>query len=238
MEKNNENILPDFCMITDNGLELFSGYYITNKKNGIYTLSNGDSEISLPRETVYEIKAHEFNSININDKEYNNILESQYNDFFKYRKPNNAENFIHNYSVICRTQVNTPVEAIKAAKDLINMLPENEKKLVHTILNNKKESNQNINDVVMDLYFSAIKQKPLNDNYIKDVNSKNYIPVKASDYISETGSNIESSLNIKIGDKINNVPIKLWKIENNEKSKKKEIQYKDLIINIKISSKK
>lgn len=71
---------------------------------------------------------------------------------------------------------------------------------------------------------------PLNDNYIKDVNSKNYIPVKASDYISETGSNIESSLNIKIGDKINNVPIKLWKIENNEKSKKKEIQYKDLIL--------
>ena len=217
-------VIPEFSLMTQNGLQTYKDCVVTkfNESDKTYTLRNGDSIISVTEETFKEISSPERfeNKFDENTPAYKKMLKTQYDDFFKERS-NTAYNFRHNLSVFCRKEANSPCDALKVAKGIINKMSPAEQDKTKKLLKKIAREGESLNQLIVRTYHEAIKAVPLNEEYIKQYQPENRIARPFYDTLSTDGQKIDSDpqllrtdkdYNLKIGDTLKDIDIKLDKI--------------------------
>ena len=217
-------VIPEFAMYTQKGLESFRDFVARgfNAAENTYTLSNGESTMTVTAERFKEITAPERfeNRFDENSPAWKKLCESQYNDFFRQRE-NTAYNFRHNLSVYCRKEANSPCDALHLAKDIIQRMPKEEQRKTEKLLKTMAHENESTNELIARLYHESVKEMPLNEDYIKKYQPEKVIVRPFYDTISDNGKKIEddpslvkgsSDRNLKIGDTLRDVDIRLGKL--------------------------
>lgn len=217
-------VIPEFSLMTQNGLQTYKDCVVTkfNESDKTYTLRNGDSIISVTEETFKEISSPERfeNKFDENTPAYKKMLKTQYDDFFKERS-NTAYNFRHNLSVFCRKEANSPCDALKVAKGIINKMSPAEQDKTKKLLKKIAREGESLNQLIVRTYHEAIKAVPLNEEYIKQYQPENRIVRPFYDTLSTDGQKIDSDpqllrtdkdYNLKIGDTLKDIDIKSDKI--------------------------
>lgn len=217
-------VIPEFSLMTQNGLQTYKDCVVTkfNESDKTYTLRNGDSIISVTEETFKEISSPERfeNKFDENTPAYKKMLKTQYDDFFKERS-NTAYNFRHNLSVFCRKEANSPCDALKVAKGIIQKMSPAEQDKTKNLLKKISREGESLNQLIVRTYHEAIKEVPLNEEYIKQYQPENRIARPFYDTLSTDGQKIDSDpqllrtdkdYNLKIGDTLKDIDIKSDKI--------------------------
>ena len=217
-------VIPEFSLMTQNGLQTYKDCVLTkfNESDKTYTLRNGDSIISVTEETFKEISSSERfeNKFDENTPAYKKMLKTQYDDFFKERS-NTAYNFRHNLSVFCRKEANSPCDALKVAKGIIQKMSPAEQDKTKNLLKKIAREGESMNQLIVRTYHEAIKAVPLNEEYIKQYQPENQIARPFYDTLSADGQKIDSDpqllrtdkdYNLKIGDTLKDIDIKSDKI--------------------------
>lgn len=217
-------VIPEFSLMTQNGLQTYKDCVVTkfNESDKTYTLRNGDSIISVTEETFKEISSPERfeNKFDENTPAYKKMLKTQYDDFFKERS-NTAYNFRHNLSVFCRKEANSPCDALKVAKGIIQKMSPAEQDKTKNLLKKIAREGESMNQLIVRTYHEAIKAVPLNEEYIKQYQPENQIARPFYDTLSADGQKIDSDpqllrtdkdYNLKIGDTLKDIDIKSDKI--------------------------
>lgn len=224
-------VIPEFSLMTQNGLQTYKDCVVTkfNESDKTYTLRNGDSIISVTEERFKEISSPERfeNKFDENTPTYKKMLKTQYEDFFKERS-NTAYNFRHNLSVFCRKEANSPCDALKVAKGIINKMSPAEQDKTKKLLKKIAREGESLNQLIVRTYHEAIKEVPLNEEYIKQYQPENRIARPFYDTLSTDGQKIDSDpqllrtdkdYNLKIGDTLKDIDIKSDKIFGHGKEK-------------------
>lgn len=224
-------VIPEFSLMTQNELQTYKDCVVTkfNESDKTYTLRNGDSIISVTEETFKEISSPERfeNKFDENTPAYKKMLKTQYDDFFKERS-NTAYNFRHNLSVFCRKEANSPCDALKVAKGIINKMSPAEQDKTKKLLKKIAREGESLNQLIVRTYHEAIKAVPLNEEYIKQYQPENRIVRPFYDTLSTDGQKIDSDpqflrtdkdYNLKIGDTLKDIDIKSDKIFGHGKEK-------------------
>ena len=217
-------VIPEFSLMTQNGLRTYKDCVVTkfNESDKSYTLHNGDSIIFLTEESFKEITSPERfeNKFDENTPAYKKMLKTQYEDFFKERS-NTAYNFRHNLSVFCRKEANSPCDALKVAKGIIQKMSPAEQDKTKKLLKKIAWEGESLNQLIVRTYHEAIKEVPLNEEYIKQYQPENRIARPFYDTLSTDGQKIDSDpqllrtdkdYNLKIGDTLRDIDIKSDKI--------------------------
>lgn len=217
-------VIPEFSLMTQNGLRTYKDCVVTkfNESDKSYTLHNGDSIIFLTEESFKEITSPERfeNKFDENTPAYKKMLKTQYEDFFKERS-NTAYNFRHNLSVFCRKEANSPCDALKVAKGIIQKMSPSEQDKTKKLLKKIAREGESLNQLIVRTYHEAIKEVPLNEEYIKQYQPENRIARPFYDTLSTDGQKIDSDpqllrtdkdYNLKIGDTLKDIDIKSDKI--------------------------
>lgn len=217
-------VIPEFSLMTQNGLRTYKDCVVTkfNESDKSYTLHNGDSIIFLTEESFKEITSPERfeNKFDENTPAYKKMLKTQYEDFFKERS-NTAYNFRHNLSVFCRKEANSPCDALKVAKGIIQKMSPSEQDKTKKLLKKIAREGESLNQLIVRTYHEAIKEVPLNEEYIKQYQPENRIARPFYDTLSTNGQKIDSDpqllrtdkdYNLKIGDTLKDIDIKSDKI--------------------------
>lgn len=217
-------VIPEFSLMTQNGLQTYKDCVVTkfNESDKTYTLRNGDSIISVTEERFKEITSPERfeNKFDENTPAYKKMLKTQYEDFFKERL-NTAYNFRHNLSVFCRKEANSPCDALKVAKGIIQKMSPSEQDKTKKLLKKIAREGESLNQLIVRTYHEAIKEVPLNEEYIKQYQPENRIARPFYDTLSTDGQKIDSDpqllrtdkdYNLKIGDTLKDIDIKSDKI--------------------------
>lgn len=217
-------VIPEFSLMTQNGLQTYKDCVVTkfNESDKTYTLRNGDSIISVTEERFKEITSPERfeNKFDENTPAYKKMLKTQYEDFFKERS-NTAYNFRHNLSVFCRKEANSPCDALKIAKGIIQKMSPSEQDKTKNLLKKIAREGESLNQLIVRTYHEAIKEVPLNEEYIKQYQPENRIARPFYDTLSTDGQKIDSDpqllrtdkdYNLKIGDTLKDIDIKSDKI--------------------------
>ena len=217
-------VIPEFSLMTQNGLQTYKDCVVTkfNESDKTYTLRNGDSIISVMEERFKEITSPERfeNKFDENTPAYKKMLKTQYEDFFKERS-NTAYNFRHNLSVFCRKEANSPCDALKVAKGIIQKMSPSEQDKTKNLLKKIAREGESLNQLIVRTYHEAIKAVPLNEEYIKQYQPENRIARPFYDTLSADGQKIDSDpqllrtdkdYNLKIGDTLKDIDIKSDKI--------------------------
>ena len=224
-------VIPEFSLMTQNGLQTYKDCVVTkfNESDKTYTLKNGDSVISVTEERFKEITSPERfeNKFDENTPAYKKMLKTQYEDFFKERS-NTAYNFRHNLSVFCRKEANSPCDALKVAKGIIQKMSPAEQDKTKRLLKKIAREGESLNQLIVRTYHEAIKEVPLNEEYIKQYQPENRIARPFYDTLSSAGQKIDSDpqllrtdkdYNLKIGDTLKDIDIKSDKIFGHGKEK-------------------
>lgn len=217
-------VIPEFSLMTQNGLRTYKDCVVTkfNESDKSYTLHNGDSIIFLTEESFKEITSPERfeKKFDENTPAYKKMLKTQYEDFFKERS-NTAYNFRHNLSVFCRKEANSPCDALKVAKEIIQKMSPSEQDKTKKLLKKIAREGESLNQLIVRTYHEAIKEVPLNEEYIKQYQPENRIARPFYDTLSTDGQKIDSDpqllrtdkdYNLKIGDTLKDIDIKSDKI--------------------------
>ena len=206
-----ETVIPEFSMITQNGLKEFKGMKLLSheKETNTFILGNESSAISVSAKTFEEITKPERYEAQYdeNTPAYEKLIESQYNDYFKQRD-NTANNFRHNLSVYIRKEGNNPLDAITIAKDLVSRMDKAEQKKTLALINQLKKDDESINLFIVGTYFKAIKEVPLNEDYIRQNRSDISITRPPYDTLSDAGQLVDKDSTLRIGDTVKNIPFK------------------------------
>ena len=221
IEKNiiyGETKVPEFAIITQHGLKTYSNLIIESydptSHSYLLQSEDGSQRLNITEETYNELMSNTFQekaqSFTDDEPAYNKLLETQYNDYFKQRD-NTAYNFKHNLSVYCRKEANSPCDALQIAKGIISQMSEVEKSKTKNLLK-RMSTNKTINEVIVDIYHEAIKEVPLNEEYIKIKVPEKVIARPFYDTISTNGDLVSKEHNLKIGDTLKNVNIKSDKL--------------------------
>lgn len=224
-------VIPEFSLMTQSGLQTYKDCVVTkfNESDKTYTLRNGDSIISVTEERFKEITSPERfeNKFDENTPAYKKMLKTQYEDFFKERS-NTAYNFRHNLSVFCRKEANSPCDALKVAKEIIKKMSPAEQNKTKNLLKKIAREGESLNQLIVRTYHEAIKEVPLNEEYIKQYQPENRIARPFYDTLSTDGQKIDSDpqllrtdkdYNLKIGDTLKDIDIKSDKIFGHGKEK-------------------
>lgn len=227
--------IPEVAMITQHGLQTYKNLTIEkyNETEKSFLLRSEDGKsISVTENTLKELasekqqgKAQKFDE---NTKSTEKMLETQYNDFFETRK-NTANNFRHNLSVLCRKEANSPLDALKIASSIISQMPKEEKAKTKDLLNLLRKDGQTVNGVLVETYHEAVKDVPLNEEYLK---TKRYDKLRSRpmyDTISDKGQKLDKDFNLKIGDSVS-VNFKVDKAAGTTFSFKKEDLFQECTI--------
>lgn len=217
-------VIPEFSLMTQNGLQTYKNCVVTkfNESDKTYTLRNGDSIISVTEERFKEITSPERfeNKFDENTPAYKKMLKTQYEDFFKERS-NTAYNFRHNLSVFCRKEANSPCDALKVAKGIIQKMSPAEQDKTKKLLKKIAREGESLNQLIVRTYHEAIKEVPLNEEYIKQYQPENRIARPFYDTLSIDGQKIDcdpqllrtdKDYNLKIGDTLKDIDIKSDKV--------------------------
>ena len=207
-------VLPEFAILTSNGIESFKDLKVENfnEAENSYTLSNGNSTITVTGDTFKEIiRPERFeNQFEKDTPAYEKLLESQYNDFFKQRE-NTANNFHHNMSVYCRKEANSPIDALTISKEIISRMDKTEKEKTRLLLNQIKREDETINQLLVRTYYEAIKEVPLDREKILNQNNEKLIAKPFHDTLSAKGQPVDENSKLKIGDTIKDMSFNIPK---------------------------
>ncbi len=217
-------VIPEFSMITSHGFEDFKDCVVTkhSEADNSYTLSNGEKTLVVDKKTFEELTAEDrFNkSYDENSSIKDKMLTRQYKDFFELRD-NTSYNFIHNLSVYCRNEANSPVDALKISKQIVEKMSDSEKAKTKKLLKNLCHEGETINEFLINAYHNAIKEQPLNEEYIKTYQPQERITVPFYDTVSSNGQYVDNNpslerknknYNLKVGDTLTNVNISQEKL--------------------------
>lgn len=197
--------LPEFSMITANGIEVFKDLTVQkyNSAENSYTLSNGDTTITVTGDTFKEInKPERYEKIwDENTPSYEKLIDSQYDAYFK-QWDNTANNFIHNLSVYCRKEANTPLDALTISREIISKMDKEEKEKTRLLLKQIAREDETINQVLVRTYYEAIKGVPLDKDTILQKHSEERIAKPFNDTISTNGALVDKDSKLRIGDTI------------------------------------
>ena len=206
--------LPEFSMITTKGIEVFKDLTVQkfNPAENSYTLSNGDTTLTVTAETFKEInKPERYEKVfDENTPAYEKLIDSQYEAYFKQRD-NTADNFIHNLSVYCRKEANSPLDALTISKEIISRMDKEEKEKTRLILKQMAREEETINQVLINTYYEAIKGVPLDRETILQKQSEDRIAKPFSDTISTNGALVDKDSKLKIGDTIKDMAFNIPK---------------------------
>ena len=204
----NQTMLPEFSILTQQGIKSYKDMKVNkyDSNQDQYILSNGDSTISVSSQTFKEITAPErFEKSYAKDTpEYEKLLETQYKDYFTQRE-NTAANFRHNFAVYCRKESNSPVDAVLISRELFDRMNKEEQKKTRLLMQQLKKDDETMTECLMRFYFEAVKEVPLNENYIKQNRPDSVIARPFYDTITTKGALIDNDLSIKIGDRVENL---------------------------------
>ena len=200
-----ETVVPEFAMITSHGIQSFKDLKVQgyNAAENSYTLTNGNTTLAVEGSTFNEIMKPERFTRTYDEKtpEYEKLLESQYNDFFKQRE-NTANNFRHNLSVYCRKEANSPLDALKIADELVSRMTKEEQRKTRLILQQIAKEDETINQVLVRTYYEAIKEVPLDRQKIFERQNEERFIAPLPDVISSKGQLVDENSRLKIGDTI------------------------------------
>ena len=197
--------LPEFSMITANGIEVFKELTVQkyNSAENSYTLSNGDTTITVTGDTFREInKPERYEKVwDENTPSYEKLIESQYDAYFRQRE-NTANNFIHNLSVYCRKEANTPLDALTISREIVSKMDKEEKEKTRLLLKQIAREDETINQVLVRTYYEAVKGVPLDKDTILQKQSEEKIAKPFNDTISTNGALVDKDSKLRIGDTI------------------------------------
>lgn len=212
---NGQTILPEFAIITTPGLQTFKNLTVQNYNEAekSYILSDGNKTVTLPESSFLELtKPARFErQFDENTPAHKKLLETQYEQYFKDRD-NTANNFRHNLSVHCRKECSSPLDALKVAKKITSRMSREEQQKTRNLLKQLAREDETINQVIIRTYFEAIKEVPLNENYIKQNFPEKKIARPFYDTISNTGALLDNDSTLRIGDTLHNVSFNVDKI--------------------------
>lgn len=210
-----KTVLPEFAMITNMGLRTFKDLSVKkyNETEHSYIVSNETDTLTIPESTFKEITSPERfgKQFAENTPAHKKLLETQYESFFKDRD-NTATNFRHNFSVHCRKEANSPLDALTVAKEIISRMDKAEQSKTRELLKQLAKEDESINQVLVRTYFEAIKEFPLNEEYIRQNFPEKKITRQFYDTVSDKGSLIDRDSALRIGDKIENIAFNVDKI--------------------------
>lgn len=231
-----ETKIPEFAMITQNGLKTFKNMitdsYEESSKTYLLRSEDGSQEVRISENTMNILSSEEYSKkaagYTQNTKTYEKLVETQYNDYFNLRS-NTANNFSHNLSVFCRKEANSPLDALKIAGSIISQMPPEEKRKTKKLLNLLKKDGQTVNELLVETYHEAIKEVPLNENYLNNNRYDKIIARPMYDTVSTKGQKIDSDYNLKIGDDVE-ISFKVNKNAGSKFSLRKENLYQKCTI--------
>ncbi len=211
--------IPEFSLITQHGLKTYKGFVPQSRDEaaGTYTLSNGEETLILKDKDFTEVTAAERweNKFDEHSPAWQKLVPSQYEDYFKLRE-NTAANFTQNLSVACRERANSPCDAMRAAKMIIDQMSKDEKAKTQALLNEMAREEKNLNMVIAGIYHEAVKCVPLNEEKIKQNFPAKYIARPMFDTISGEGQKVENDQalvkngqdrNLRIGSVLKNIDV-------------------------------
>ena len=206
--------LPEFSMITNKGIEVFKGLTVQgfNPAENAYTLTNGETTLTVTADVFKEINKPERyeKTFDENTPSYEKLIDSQYDAYFKQRE-NTADNFIHNLSVYCRKEANTPLDALMISKEIISRMDKDEKEKTRQLLQQRARKDETINQVLINTYYEAIKGVPIEKSTLLQKQSEGIIAKPFSDTISNPGALIDRDSKLKIGDTLKDLAINVPK---------------------------
>ena len=206
--------LPEFSMITRNGIEVFKDFMVQsfNKQEDAYTLSNGETTLTVTGETFKEINKPERyeKKYDENTPSYEKLIDSQYDSYYKQRE-NTADNFIHNLSVYCRKEANTPLDALMISREIISRMDKEEKEKTRQLLQQRARKDETINQVLINTYYEAVKGVPIDKDKLLQKDYEAVIAKPFADTISTAGAFVDRDSRLKIGDTLKNLAINVPK---------------------------
>lgn len=229
-------IIPEFAMITQHGLKTYTNMVVDNyeehTKSYLLKSQDGQETVRITENTLKELTSNEHQqkaqSFDENTKAAEKMIETQYKDFFEPRK-NCANNFRHNLSVFCRKEANSPLDALKVANSLISQMSKEEKRKTKDLLNLLRKDGQTVNEVIIDTYHEAVKEVPLNEEYLNNKRYDKMIARPMYDTITDKGQKLDRDFNLKIGDSVK-VTFKVDKNAGTKFSLKKENLFQECTI--------
>ena len=231
-----ETKVPEFAMITQHGLENFkdmiidsyeesSGTYLLKSEDGKNNVRVSENTLNVLVSDEYSKKAQDYTQ---DTKTTEKMIDTQYNDFFQPRD-NCANNFRHNLAVFCRKEANSPLDALKVANSIISQMSKEEKQKTKELLNLLRKDGQTVNEVLIETYHEAVKETPLNEDYIKHNRYEKMIARPMYDTLSTKGEKIDRDFNLKIGDSVD-ITFKVDKNPGSKFSLRKESIYQNCTI--------
>lgn len=204
-----ETKVPEFAMITQHGLENFKDMIVDSfeESTGTYLLKSedGKNNVRVTENTLKTLTSDEYakktETYTQETKTAEKMIDTQYNDFFELRD-NCANNFRHNLSVFCRKEANSPLDALKIANHIISEMPKEEKRKTKELLNLLRKDGQSVNEVLIETFHEAVKEIPLNEDYIKHHRYEKMIARPMYDTLSTKGEKIDRDFDLKIGDSV------------------------------------
>ncbi len=204
-----ETKVPEFAMITQHGLKNFKDMTIDSfeESSGTYLLKSedGKNNVRVTENTLKILTSDEYakktETYTQETKTAEKMIDTQYNDFFELRD-NCANNFRHNLSVFCRKEANSPLDALKIANHIISEMPKEEKRKTKELLNLLRKDGQSVNEVLIEIFHEAVKEIPLNEDYIKHHRYEKMIARPMCDTLSTKGEKIYRDFDLKIGDSV------------------------------------
>ena len=204
-----ETKVPEFAMITQHGLKNFKDMTIDSfeESSGTYLLKSedGKNNVRVTENTLKILTSDEYakktETYTQETKTAEKMIDTQYTDFFELRD-NCAYNFRHNLSVFCRKEANSPLDALKIANHIISEMPKEEKRKTKELLNLLRKDGQSVNEVLIETFHEAVKEIPLNEDYIKHHRYEKMIARPMYDTLSTKGEKIDRDFDLKIGDSV------------------------------------
>lgn len=222
-------VIPEFAMITSHGLQTFKDMKLQkyNEAENSYTIGNENSSITLQADTFKEVTAPDRFDKHFDEKtpEHEKLIQSQYDDFFKQRD-NTSYNFRHNFGVYCRKEASSPVDAVRIAKEITSRMDKEEQQKTYRLLKQMAREDETITQVLVRSYLEAVKESPLNEEYIKNHNSEKLIARPFYDTISDKGQLVDKNSTLRVGDTIQNLAFNVDKVFGPGKDK----IYEDLTV--------
>lgn len=228
--------VPEFAIITQHGLENITDMiiYSYEESSNSYLLKseNGKNNVRVTENTLKVLTSDDYakksETYTQDTKTADKMIDIQYNDYFQPRD-NRANNFRHNLAVFCRKEANSPLDALKVANSLISQMSKEEKQKTKELLNLLRKDGQSVNEVLIETYHEAVKDIPLNEDYIKHNRYEKMIARPMYDTLSTKGEKIDRDFNLKIGDSVD-VTFKVNKNPGSKFSLQKESIYQNCTI--------
>lgn len=217
--------VAEFSMHTNHGFEVFENMVVDSHEESTnsYLLksSDGKNQVRVEAETLKELMSEPYQkkamSYDEETKIQEKMIESQYKSFFEPRL-NFANNFRHNLALYCRKEANSPLDALKIANSLIKQMPDEERNKTKQLLKKLCNKGQTINEIIIETYNTAVKEVPLNENYLNNKRYEKMIQRPMYDTCTAKGEKVDNNFDLKIGDNVK-VKFKAGKVFGKGKEK-------------------